>query len=1280
LKSDGTVVAWGYDGHGQTEVPAELSNVAAIAAGGSHSLALPQDADVLSATRGDGQSAAAGSSFTAPLRVKLVDAFGHGVVGAVVRFSAPGSGAGGTFAGVAASVLVATDANGFATAPAFTANDIAGGYQVNASAGAATTSFTLSNTPGPASLLAFVKEPSTATAGQALSFQVDVEDSFGNIVSSDDSTVMVTANGPGTFTSGHSSVQARNGVATFTDLVLEQLGSYSLTASDGTLTQASSSSFPLTFSDTFTQNSNSGLSTAWTIQAGNFTVFNQAAAGSGAIDLATVNAVLPQSDADLSADVSVTAVGQEAGLAARYGGPGDQNDYEGELSDTASGFVASLVRNVNGVRTILASQSAASGSGSLRLVVSGSSLELFFNSTLVASANDVALGAGGLGMRATAGATLDNFTAAAALAFSPPPSDQAVFHTSPPDNETISVSNPANANLTWRASAVPAAAVVLQRYGLTAVNGNGVVGPGPVDLFQGLFGAGVDWLLSSNGSNTAHNGWYHLFPDGTLRAWNGSSDPKAIASEPVLATLDPSYYVNPVIQFGLATLADATAKATATRIVNQYDLIYNGTSNQGHGLYYQDLFGVDWLFSANGSNAANGGWYQLFPDGTLRAWNGSSNVSSEAVLGQVSPMLYQDPDLLVSLPYAKSAYNTEQTLALTGPISNFQNAYGQNEIWFKSANGTNAAHGGYYQLLPDGTLHPWNGVVGTNISTESTFDTLGTGTARPDSSYWYNPSLLVNALPAAGPPSGVNATITSPTNAGANVQINGYQSYAGTFGVRVDVTDGSHTITQSFLVKVTDTPQTLSLTSLNGTPTTPPVVPTETVVHTNVTGSALFGASDADTPQRTPVPSAQAVTGAYAVDEALGLITKGDYAPNLFGYNAKWLFSTKGFNSSNLGWYNLFSDGTIRPWSGSSDPATISKQPIVATLDASLWSNPDLLATGDAAQAAWNLVKMIDLTGMGSYTNAYGFDEKWLQSANGSNAAHGGWYQITPDGVVHQWDGGKDITREPVVGTVNGSYWYNPNLLTSLFGAPQPAQPPSGITPTVGGTAGAPTVTLSGSTSFLGTFGISTTFSDGPSSATADFLVQTIKAPLTLANPGTQPVHLSASPALQVTLTGSDPERPAATLTYQAAVFSSMLDAQAFAVTQALGLTFAGSSLPNSLGANEKWLKSSNGNNAAHDGWYVLLPNGDLRLYDGTASGPLVASFSTGAGNSTYWNDPSTLLQPTPVADVLAGVKGNVATFFGFTHTQINMSFYAAALVGDGVATAWTLFAIGVAA
>ncbi len=47
LKSDGTVVAWGYAGDGATQVPANLGNVVAISGGQRHSLALKSDGTVV---------------------------------------------------------------------------------------------------------------------------------------------------------------------------------------------------------------------------------------------------------------------------------------------------------------------------------------------------------------------------------------------------------------------------------------------------------------------------------------------------------------------------------------------------------------------------------------------------------------------------------------------------------------------------------------------------------------------------------------------------------------------------------------------------------------------------------------------------------------------------------------------------------------------------------------------------------------------------------------------------------------------------------------------------------------------------------------------------------------------------------------------------------------------------------------------------------------------------------------------------------------------------------
>jgi hypothetical protein len=46
LKSNGTVVAWGYNYYGQTDVPPDLTNAVAVSAGCYHSLALRADGTV----------------------------------------------------------------------------------------------------------------------------------------------------------------------------------------------------------------------------------------------------------------------------------------------------------------------------------------------------------------------------------------------------------------------------------------------------------------------------------------------------------------------------------------------------------------------------------------------------------------------------------------------------------------------------------------------------------------------------------------------------------------------------------------------------------------------------------------------------------------------------------------------------------------------------------------------------------------------------------------------------------------------------------------------------------------------------------------------------------------------------------------------------------------------------------------------------------------------------------------------------------------------------------
>jgi hypothetical protein len=92
---------------------------------------------------------------------------------------------------------------------------------------------------GSAAKVVFNTTSGSGTAGVAFTpaIVVDVESAGNSIVTSDNSTVTLTSAG-GTFT-----MQANNGAATFTNVILNTAGSYTFTATDGSLTSATSGTF-----------------------------------------------------------------------------------------------------------------------------------------------------------------------------------------------------------------------------------------------------------------------------------------------------------------------------------------------------------------------------------------------------------------------------------------------------------------------------------------------------------------------------------------------------------------------------------------------------------------------------------------------------------------------------------------------------------------------------------------------------------------------------------------------------------------------------------------------------------------------------------------------------------------------------------------------------------------------------------------------------------------------------------------------------------------------------
>ncbi|MGP0020211.1 MAG: beta strand repeat-containing protein [Candidatus Sulfotelmatobacter sp.] len=123
--------------------------------------------ETVAATSGTPQTAALNTAFAAPL-VATVTMGGSPVSGAFVIFTAPATGASGTFASSSSNTETdTTNAMGVATSSAFTANGTIGADVVTASVAGvtATTSFNLTNTSGPPASIA-------ATSGSLQDAQV----------------------------------------------------------------------------------------------------------------------------------------------------------------------------------------------------------------------------------------------------------------------------------------------------------------------------------------------------------------------------------------------------------------------------------------------------------------------------------------------------------------------------------------------------------------------------------------------------------------------------------------------------------------------------------------------------------------------------------------------------------------------------------------------------------------------------------------------------------------------------------------------------------------------------------------------------------------------------------------------------------------------------------------------------------------------------------------------------------------------------------------------------
>jgi uncharacterized repeat protein (TIGR01451 family) len=137
---------------------------------------------------GNNQSATIDTAFAATLSVTVKDAGSVVIPSSNVTFTATtgSNGQSGTFSNSTNTIQIATNASGIASAGTFTANSKVGAYSVSATAGSASATFSLTNTPGaPASIALTSGSGQSAAIGTAFTNPLiaTVTDAGGNLLS-----------------------------------------------------------------------------------------------------------------------------------------------------------------------------------------------------------------------------------------------------------------------------------------------------------------------------------------------------------------------------------------------------------------------------------------------------------------------------------------------------------------------------------------------------------------------------------------------------------------------------------------------------------------------------------------------------------------------------------------------------------------------------------------------------------------------------------------------------------------------------------------------------------------------------------------------------------------------------------------------------------------------------------------------------------------------------------------------------------------------------------------
>ncbi len=562
----------------------------------------------------------------------------------------------------------------------------------------------------------------------------------------------------------------------------------------------------------------------------------------------------------------------------------------------------------------------------------------------------------------------------------------------------------------------------------------------------------------------------------------------------------------------------------------------------------------------------------------------------------------------------------------------YYNTRGAQEKYLVSGNGSNAAGGGYYFVLPNGNLYAWDGnslttsestgfvtELGTTAYSVPTFLTNAPGPYDP-LAFTLEQSLDLQAPP--GPDYFYNAR-----NAQEKYLISGNGSNPAGGSYYVVMPNGNLYAWDG---------NSLSTTLADGPIAQP--------------GMAVYSYP----PNLTDAPAPYNAT-AFATEQTYDLQAPSgaDYFYNARGAQEKYLISGNGSNVAGGGYYLLMPNGNLYAWDGNSLTTTLGASPVVA-LEALYYQSPAMLTVptpqAPAAVTASIVGNTLTVSDPGGFVGTVLVFVAADDSIAGSSIPTSQVYQVTfTDNLALTIS---DTTNGTAATTVPNTMPATAMLALSS-GATVSSVQIGGYSQLFALEQQYDLMTPSGTTDyFLNARGDNEKYlmsgnGSNPAGGNYYFL---------LPNGNANSYLYAYVPDSNNDLTASTEAGSLATLS--AAVYADptlltnagpAYTPVAYNAQQSLDLIAPPSTSTyyyDARDAQEKYLVSGNGSNAAGGGYYVLMPNGNLYAWTNNDLAATLTTAPVATLPTAYYQNPSFLIDPAPpgVLQVSAQSSNSVTT------------------------------------